>query len=93
VKEPLPPSGSGPGGAPDPGLDPEVAELARRLSASDDPLARLLRPVPPDAAQRIVTLQTEDGFSVCFAVPREQQSPLAEALMAQPKSSSILRMN
>jgi hypothetical protein len=57
------------------------------------PLASWVVEQSTDAAQRIVTLQTADGFSVCFAVPREQQSPLAEALMAQPRSSSMLRMN
>ena len=57
------------------------------------PLASWVVEQSTDAAQRIVTLQTEDGFSVCFAVPREQQNPLAEALMAQPQSSSMLRMN
>ncbi len=38
-------------------------------------------------------LQTEDGFSVCFAVPREQQSELGEALMAPSGSSATLRVN
>jgi hypothetical protein len=46
-----------------------------------------------DQAQRMMTLQTEDGFSVCFAVPREQQSELGEALMAQSSPSPTLRMN
>ena len=46
-----------------------------------------------DQTQRMVTLQTEDGFSVCFAVPREQQSELGEALMAQSGPSPALRMN
>jgi hypothetical protein len=46
-----------------------------------------------DQTQRMVTLQTEDGFSVCFAVPREQQSELGEALMAPSGSSATLRVN
>jgi hypothetical protein len=46
-----------------------------------------------DQTQRLVTLQTEDGFSVCFAVPREQQSELGEALMAPAGSIPILRAN
>ena len=46
-----------------------------------------------DQTQRMVTLQTEDGFSVCFAVPREQQSELGEALMAPSGSNATLRMN
>jgi hypothetical protein len=41
----------------------------------------------------MVTLQTEDGLSVCFAVPREQQSELGEALMASSGSNATLRMN
>ena len=35
-----------------------------------------------DPAQGMVTLQTTDGFSVCFSIPREQQSELGEALVA-----------
>jgi molybdate transport system substrate-binding protein len=57
------------------------------------PLASWIVEQSTDAAQRIVTLQTEDGFSVCLSVPREQQSPLGEALMAQPKSAPVLLMN
>src|SRR5262249_38805103 len=57
------------------------------------PLASWIVEESTDATQRIVTLQTEDGFSVCFAIPREQQSPLGEALMAQPKPSVVLRAN
>jgi hypothetical protein len=57
------------------------------------PLASWVVEQSTDATQRIVTLQTEDGFSVCFAIPREQQSPLGEALMAQPKPTVLLRMN
>ena len=57
------------------------------------PLASGVVEQSTDATQRIVTLQTNHGFSVCFAVPREQQSPLGEALMAQSKSSVMLRVN
>ena len=57
------------------------------------PLASWIVEQSTDAAQRIVTLQTEGGFSVCFAVSREQQSPLGEALMAQTKSSPMRRIN
>lgn len=46
-----------------------------------------------DLSQRMVTLQTADGFSVCFAVPREQQSELGEALLTQSGSTPVLRMN
>jgi hypothetical protein len=36
-----------------------------------------------DPTQIMVTLQTVDGFSVCFSVAREQQSELGEALVTQ----------
>jgi hypothetical protein len=36
-----------------------------------------------DPAQGMVTFTTTDGFSVCFTIPREQQSELGEALIAQ----------
>jgi hypothetical protein len=57
------------------------------------PLASWTVEQSTDQTQRMVTLQTEDGFSVCFAVPREQQSELGEALMAQSGPSPALRMN
>ncbi len=46
-----------------------------------------------DQAQRMVTLQTADGFSVCFAVPREQQDELAEALMMRSGPQAVVRAN
>src|ERR1700677_5388517 len=36
-----------------------------------------------DPTQAMVTLRTTDGFSVCFSIPRQQQSELGEALVAQ----------
>jgi hypothetical protein len=39
----------------------------------------------------MVTLRTVDGFSVCFSIPRQQQSELGEALVAQPVSKVTLR--
>jgi hypothetical protein len=32
-----------------------------------------------------------DGFSVCFSIPRQQQSELGEALVAQPVPHVTLR--
>ena len=32
----------------------------------------------------MVTLHTVDGFSVCFSIPRQQQTELGEALVAEP---------
>jgi hypothetical protein len=44
-----------------------------------------------DPAQGMVTLKTVDGFSVCFSIPRAQQSELGEALVAQPATTVTLR--
>ena len=46
-----------------------------------------------DPTQGMVTLRTVDGFSVCFSIPREQQSELGEALVAQPAPKLTLRAN
>ena len=46
-----------------------------------------------DPTQGMVTLRTVDGFSVCFSIPREQQSELGEALVAQPAARLTLRTN
>jgi hypothetical protein len=34
-----------------------------------------------------------DGFSVCFSIPRQQQSELGEALVAQPMAKPPYRPN
>jgi hypothetical protein len=57
------------------------------------PLASWVVEQSTDQTQRMVTLQTADGFSVCFAIPREQQNELGEALMAQSRPAAALRMN
>ena len=44
-----------------------------------------------DPAQGMVTLKTVDGFSVCFSIPRAQQSELGEALVAQPVATVTVR--
>ncbi len=46
-----------------------------------------------DPTQRMVTLRTVDGFSVCFSVPRDQQSLLGEAIAAEPTPGVALRAN
>ena len=46
-----------------------------------------------DPTQGMMTLRTVDGFSVCFSIPREQQSELGEALVAQPVTSVAMRAN
>jgi hypothetical protein len=37
----------------------------------------------------MVTLRTVDGFSVCFSIPRQQQSDLGEALVAQAPGATM----
>jgi hypothetical protein len=44
-----------------------------------------------DPTQTMVTLRTVDGFSVCFSIPRQQQSELGEALVAHPAPGVTLR--
>ena len=46
-----------------------------------------------DPTQGMMTLRTAGGFSVCFSIPREQQSELGEALVAQPVESVAVRAN
>jgi hypothetical protein len=55
------------------------------------PLASWLVEQSSDPTQTMVTLRTVDGFSVCFSIPRQQQSELGEALVAQPASNVTLR--
>ena len=47
------------------------------------PLASWVVEQSSDPTQGMVTLRTTDGFSVCFSIPRRQQSELGEALVAQ----------
>jgi len=53
------------------------------------PLASWLVEQSSDPTQSMVTLRTVDGFSVCFSIPRQQQSELGEALVAQPASVTL----
>ena len=46
-----------------------------------------------DPTQGMMTLRTADGFSVCFSIPRAQQSELGEALVAEPVSKVTMRAN
>jgi hypothetical protein len=55
------------------------------------PLASWAIEASSDPAQGMVTLRTVDGFSVCFSIPRQQQSELGEALVAQPAAIPALR--
>lgn len=55
------------------------------------PLASWLVEQSSDPTQTMVTLRTVDGFSVCFSIPRQQQSELGAALAAPPTPSVTLR--
>jgi hypothetical protein len=55
------------------------------------PLASWLVEQSSDPAQSMITLRTEDGFSVCFSIPRQQQSELGQALVAQQAARVTLR--
>ena len=57
------------------------------------PLASWTVEQSTDRSLRMVTLQTADGFSVCFSIPREQQNELGEALIAPPNAETIVRVN
>jgi hypothetical protein len=56
------------------------------------PLASWAVEQSTDPGQGMVTLRTVDGFSVCFSIPRAQQSELGEALVAQ-RAPVVLRAN
>ena len=53
------------------------------------PLESWLIEQSSDPTQGMVTLRTVDGFSVCFSIPRDQQSELGEALVAPPVASTV----
>ena len=57
------------------------------------PLASWVIEQSTDPTQRMMTLRTTDGFSVCFSMPRDQQSELGEALVAQPAQPLTMRAN
>jgi hypothetical protein len=48
------------------------------------PLASWAVEQSSDPSQGMITLRTVDGFSVCFTLPRDQQSELGQALVMQP---------
>ena len=57
------------------------------------PLASWVVEQSSDPAQGMVTLRTVDGFSVCFSIPRKQQSELGEALVAEPATRAKFLSN
>jgi hypothetical protein len=55
------------------------------------PLASWVVEQSSDPLRAMITLRTVDGFSVCFSIPRQQQSELGEALVAQPAPGAMMR--
>src|ERR1700693_6576809 len=53
------------------------------------PLASWVVEQSSDPTQGMVTLRTVDGFSVCFSIPRQQQSDLGAALVAQTPAATV----
>jgi len=78
---------------------PGLVEKALQIRFGDQslryayPLASWVIEQSTDPTQRMMTLRTTDGFSVCFSMPRDQQSELGEALVAQPAQSLTMRAN
>ena len=56
------------------------------------PLASWALEQSTDTTQRIITLETEDGFKVRFSIPKDEQSLLGEAL-TQPMPEMMVRPN
>jgi len=77
---------------------PEMIAKALRTRYGDQtlryayPLASWAIEQATDTTQRIITLQTEDGFKVRFSIPKAEQSLLGEAL-TQPMPEMSVRPN
>jgi len=56
------------------------------------PLASWVLEQSTDTTQRIITLQTEDGFKIRFSIPKAEQNLLGEAL-TQPMLDTSMRPN
>ena len=56
------------------------------------PLASWVLEQSTDTTQRIITLQTEDGFKIRFSIPKAEQNLLGEAL-TQPMPDTSMRPN
>jgi hypothetical protein len=57
------------------------------------PLASWALEQSSDPTEVMITLRTEDGFSVCFSIPRQQQGAFGKALVAQPDTGAALQEN
>jgi hypothetical protein len=77
---------------------PALLEAALRARYGDQslryayPLASWVIEQSTDTTQRIITLETEDGFKVRFSIPKAEQSLLGEAL-TQPMPEVTVRPN
>jgi hypothetical protein len=77
---------------------PALLETALRARYGDQslryayPLASWVIEQSTDTTQRIITLETEDGFKVRFSIPKAEQSLLGEAL-TQPMPEMTVRPN
>jgi hypothetical protein len=75
---------------------PGLLEKALRTRYGDQslryayPLASWVIEQSTDATQRIITLETADGFSVRFSIPKAQQDVLGEALMTPASEVRVL---
>ena len=78
---------------------PGLVEKALQIRFGDQslryayPLASWVIEQSTDPTQRMMTLRTTDGFSVCFSMPSDQQSELGEALVAQPAQPFTMQVN
>lgn len=78
---------------------PSLMENALRRQFSDAslrytyPLASWTFERSSDPSTSIVTLGTHDGFSVCFAIAREQQLELSEALATDSPAAPAAVLN
>lgn len=53
------------------------------------PLASWVLEQSTDTSQRIITLETEDGFKVRFSIPKAEQNLLAEALVERVPETAL----
>jgi hypothetical protein len=78
---------------------PGLIEKALRRRYRDDslryafPLGSWSCEPSTDAATTIVTLRTQDGFSVCFSLPQRQLAAFGAALAAIPEPTATPRAN
>ncbi len=78
---------------------PALIETALRAQYKDNtlryayPLSSWAVESSSDPATGMVTLRTNDGFSVCFSMPRDKQGELSEALASRAALSTSITIN